>query len=128
MKSRSRFAREIAGEYGEYWMKNAIHEAENLLARKKEIKVDPDGAASWISSGNYLPEDVVEKLVYAGADFFSPDATKIARENQTKIFLEKYRIARRDHKYSDEEVFELRSAFGNGKTIVDIVTGETIVL
>ena len=121
----TRFAREWNGELGAFWQKNAQKEAARLLAQRDNIEVEEDGAAKWISSGNYLPSDVVEKLTFAGADFFSIEATAAKREAQTAAFFENYR---RNHRTTEEERIEMAAAFGKGTTVVDIITGEKIKL
>ena len=121
----TRFAREWNGELGAFWQRNAHEEAARLLAQRDNIEVEEDGAAKWISSGNYLPADVVEKLTFAGADFFSAEATAAKREAQTAAFLEDYR---RNHRTTAEERMEMEAAFGKGTTVVNIITGEKIRL
>ena len=118
----TRFAREWNGELGAFWQKHAHEEAERLMSQRDNIEVEEDGAAKWISSGNYLPADVVEKLTFAGADFFSAEATAAKREAQTAAFLDSYR---RNYKGpSEEEKAEMRAAFGEGATVVNVVTGK----
>ena len=118
----TRFAREWNGELGAFWQKHAHEEAERLMSQRDNIEVEEDGAAKWTSSGNYLPADVVEKLTFAGADFFSAEATAAKREAQTAAFLDSYR---RNYKGpSEEEKAEMRAAFGEGATVVNVVTGK----
>ena len=121
----TRFAREWNGELGAFWQKNAHEEAARLLAQRDNIEVEEDGAAKWKSNGSYLPADVVEKLIFAGADFFSKEATAAKREAQTAEFLGNYR---RNHKTTAEERTEMEAAFGKGTTVVNIITGERIKL
>ena len=121
----TRFAREWNGELGAFWQKNAHEEAARLLAQRDNIKVEEDGAAKWRSNGSYLPADVVEKLIFAGADFFSAEATAAKREAQTAEFLGSYL---RNHRTTTEERAEMEAAFGKGTTVVNIITGEKIKL
>ena len=121
----TRFAREWNGELGAFWQKNAHEEAARLLAQRDNIEVEEDGAAKWKSNGSYLPADVVEKLIFAGEDFFSAEATAAKREAQTAEFLENYR---RNHRTTAEERAEMEAAFGKGTTVVNIITGEKIKL
>ena len=123
----TRFEQEITGKLGDFWKRNAQKEVEKLMNRAYEIEVEKDGAAKWVSNGNYLPSDVCEKLVYGGFDF-SPKATEIKRDRQTREILEGYRKAQENRKYSDEEMFEMRSAFGEGTTVVNVLTGRKIRL
>lgn len=39
-------------------------------------------------------------------------------------FLAEYREARKNHTPSEEELFEMRAAFGEGSTVVDVITGQ----
>ena len=121
----TRFAREWNGELGAFWQKNAHEDAARLLAQRDNIEVEEDGAAKWKSNGSYLPADVVEKLIFAGADFFSEEATAAKREAQTAAFLENYR---RNHRTTEEERMEMEAAFGKGTTVMDIITGDKIQL
>ena len=121
----TRFAREWNGELGAFWQKNAHEEAARLLAQRDNIEVEEDGAAKWKSNGSYLPADVVEKLIFAGADFFSEEATAAKREAQTAERLGSYR---RNHRTTTEERAEMEAAFGKGTTVVNIITGEKIKL
>ena len=121
----TRFAREWNGELGAFWQKNAHEEAARLLAQRDNIEVEEDGAAKWKSNGSYLPADVVEKLIFAGTDFFSAEATAAKREAQTAEFLGSYR---RNHRTTTEERAEMEAAFGKGTTVVNIITGEKIKL
>ena len=118
----TRFAKEWNGELGPFWHRHAHEEAQRLLSQRDNIEVEEDGAAKWISSGNYLPADVVEKLLFAGADFFSAEATAAKREAQTAAFLDSYR--RSYNGPSEEEKAEMRAAFGSGATVVNVITGE----
>lgn len=124
----TRFGKEISGELGEYWVKNAKEEVSRLLKEADaNIILEDSGAIKWKSSGNYVPDDCCEKLIYGGFAF-DREATRIAREQQQKNFLDEYRKNMENHVYSEEELFEMRSAFGGGKTIVDVFTGKTIKL
>lgn len=118
----TRFEQEWNGMLGAFWKKQAHEEAERLLAQRDNIEVEADGAAKWISSGNYLPADVVEKLIFAGADFFSAEATAAKREAQTAAFLESYRKNYKEP--SAEERMEMEAAFGKGTTVVNVITGK----
>ena len=121
----TRFAREWNGELGAFWQKNAHEEAERLLAQRDNIEVEEDGAAKWKSNGSYLPADVIEKLIFAGADFFSAEATAAKRDAQIAEFLGNYR---RNHRTTAEERTEMEAAFGKDTTVVNVLTGEKIKL
>lgn len=122
----SRFEREWNGELGDFWKKNAHKEAQRLLEQADNIEVEDDGAAKWKTNGSYLPADVVEKLIFAGATWFSPKATAAKREEQVAREQEAYR--NRQKGFDAETLAEARAAFGEGTTICDIITGEKIIL
>ena len=42
--------------------------------------------------------------------------------------IEAYKKYRAEHGYSEEELFEMRAAFGEEETVVNILTGEKIDL
>ena len=124
----TRFQKEISGEFGEWWKKNAEREVSEALNRvKTNAIVEEDGAIRWISSGNYIPDDYCEKLEYGGYNF-SREATRIKKDEQQSKFAEEYRERMKNYKPSKEELYEMRCAFGEGAEIVDIITGQKIFL
>jgi hypothetical protein len=120
---------ELSGELGPYWVKSAREEINKMQDRadRGEILTEEDGAVKWKRSGNYLPEDCVEKLSYTHFTF-SPEATKKKRDAQTERSLKAYRESRKNHSYSAEELYEMRAAFGAGETVVDVITGQRVTL
>ena len=87
-----------------------------------EIRTNIGGGAFWLSNGHYLPEESAEILSHT--DFpFSLEETNRAREIQNAMFLENY-----SHKTTDEEQAEMKAAFGEGTTVVDVMSGERISL
>lgn len=124
----TRFQMEISGKFGDWWKKNAEKEViEALKDVAENAIVEEDGAIRWISSGNYIPDDFCEKLEYGGYNF-SREATKIKKDIQQSKFVEEYRESMKNHVYSEEELYEMKSAFGEGTCIVDIITGKKIYL
>ena len=124
----TRFQKEISGMLGDWWKKNAEKEvAEALEDVAENAIIEEDGAIRWISSGNYIPDDYCEKLEYGGYNF-SREATKIKSDIQLSKFAEEYRKSMENHVYSEEELYEMRSAFGEGTYVVDIITGKKIYL
>lgn len=87
----SRFQREISGQLGDFWKKNAEEEVIKAvkLANKDSI-VETDGAIKWKKSGNYIPDDFCEKLEYAGYAF-DRNKTSEKREEQTAEMIKKYK-------------------------------------
>ena len=122
----TRFMKELNGDLGAYWKA----EAEKELARIKadleagQITIDENGVARNCI-GRALMDDMLEKLALV-TDKADRSATEAARAAENAEFLEEYRRNRKPH--SAEEIAEMRSAFGNGTKVVDIITGETITL
>ena len=126
-KRMTRFQQELSGALGEFWTKHAKEEIARMQEKvdNHEICTNMNGAAFWNSNGNYLPDDVAEKL--SCTDFpFSLEETAKARETQNDLFFENYR--KNYQGPSEEELEEMRAAFGPGETIVDIITGQRISL
>lgn len=79
-----------------------------------------DGLAwRWASNGRVVPLD-------AAADYGIPvnvEAQTRDRDLETAAFVADYRAAQRNRRPSAEERFELRAAFGPGRTVVNVLTG-----
>ena len=122
----TRFARELSGSLGAFWKASAEKELEQIREdfETGKITVDENGVARN-RIGRILMSDLLEKLTYI-TDKVDVEATKAAREAETDAFLESYRKA--NHRHSEEELSEMRAAFGTGTTVVDIITGERIRL
>ena len=117
----TRFEREISGSLGAFWKKNAEEEVGKAVAQAEtQAAVDADGAIRWNSNGRYLMDDFCEKLEYAGYAF-SREATAKKREAQDAENLAEYR--RNNKRLSGEALAEARAAFGEGATVVDVLTG-----
>lgn len=52
----------------------------------------------------------------------------MTKSEKDKKALEDYRERMKNHVYSAEEMFEMRAAFGEGETVVNVITGEKIQL
>ena len=126
VRTMTRFQRELSGELGAYWQRQA--EAE--LAK---VKADLDSGAITIDEagvarnciGRALMDDLLEKLVLV-TDKADSAATRAARAAEVEADLESYRAARKAP--SAEELAEMRAAFGEGAKVLDIITGEEIQL
>ena len=122
----TRFERELSGALGEFWKNNAQKE----LQKTKEdldngkITIDENGVARNCI-GRALMSDMLEKLTHI-TDAVDTEATNAAREEEVAAALEGYR--RNAKPASEEEKNDMRSAFGKGQTVVNILTGERITL
>lgn len=124
----TRFDRELRGEFGEYWKKEAIkflHKIEEEVFTGT-ITIDAEGVARNCI-GKVVMDDVANALDYIFQDgSFRRDKTAEAREIEDKEFLKEY--ASREHHYSDEELAEMKAAFGEVTKVVNILTGKEIQL
>ena len=117
----TRFEREISGSLGAFWKKNAEEEVRKAVAKvDADAAVEADGAIKWNSNGRYLMDDFCEKLEYAGYAF-SREATAEKREAQNAESLAEY--CRNDKGLTGEALAEARAAFGEGTTVVNVLTG-----
>jgi hypothetical protein len=84
---------------------------------------DAAGILRWRSNGNVPPEDV---LVDGGLEPGDLLRHRAVRDAELDVFITAYKANRA--KRTDDEVaehaFELRAAFGRGKRVVNVITGE----
>lgn len=122
----TRFEKELSGALGAYWKK----EAEKELARVKadidegKITIDENGIARNCI-GRTLHDDMLEKVAKV-SDKVNVETTRAARDEETAKAIEAYKASYTGP--SEEEMFEMRAAFGTGTTVVDIFTGKKIKL
>ena len=122
----TRFERELSGALGEFWKNNAQKELQKTKEdlENGKITIDENGVARNCI-GRALMSDMLEKLTHI-TDAVDTEATNAAREEEVAAALENYR--RNAKPASEEEKNEMRSAFGKGQTVVNILTGERITL
>lgn len=122
----TRFQKEITGELGQWWKDHAKKEVESAVRKADENAiVESNGAIKWKSNGSYLMDDFCEMLEYAGYQF-NRKATAEARNIQVVESLKNYKL---NYIGPDaEELAEMRAAFGEGETIVNVITGDVIQL
>lgn len=117
----TRFEREINGNLGDYWKRNAEEEVKKAVAQAAEkATVEADGAIRWNRNGRYLMDDLCEKLEYAGYPF-DRESTARKRDAQNKESLMEYR--RNDKELSGEALAQARATFGEGTVVVNVLTG-----
>jgi len=81
-----------------------------------------DGAWVWNSNDRAVPADIAATWHTDGLiTTRQHDATTTLRERQTHEFLARYRATGAEP--TDEERFEMRAAFGEGVTVIDILSG-----
>lgn len=124
----ARFDGDLNGEFGEYWQRTAQETLEEFRRdfENGEIVVDADGVLRW-RNGNIIGYDVAHICDLIGIQF-DAEATRRAGEERTRAFMEEYRRARANRTLSAEERSEMRSAFGEGAVVVDVITGQRFVV
>ena len=125
-KHMTRFEKELSGALGAYWKKEAEKELERVSQDIKDgnITIDENGVARNCR-GRALQSDMLEKVLMV-SDLVSAEATKAECEKESMEAIENYR--RNYTGPSEEELFEMRAAFGTGTTVVDVLTGKKIKL
>ena len=122
----TRFQRELSGELGAYWKRQAEEALEKVRAELAagEITIDAEGVARNCI-GRVIMDDLLEQLCMV-TDKVSESATRAAREAEESAFLDEYKSRRKT--LSVEEKAEMQATFGEGATVVDVLTGEKFLL
>lgn len=137
----TRFQQEISGELdrqvaertGEpnkgFWKRHAEEEVVKIVEEYEngELLIDEFGVAYWASNNRAIPQECVEKAIYGGLPV-NAELTRELELNQMEKSLAEYRERMKNHVYTEEELGEMRNAFGEGKVIVDVITGKKIKL
>lgn len=128
----TRFVRELNGELGEYWKNEALKQIADIEKKYEngELLIHPGyKTARWISNGNYIPMHCLEILLHSKyAYLVDAEAHKAALDEQTTESINRYKESMKNHVYTEEELGEMRNAFGEGHVIVNVITGEKITL
>ena len=117
------FENHLNGLFGDFWVKDA----QNEIAKAKEdyeagrITIDDNGVARNCI-GRVLMDDLAEVMTYV-TNKIDRKATAKAREKEVHREIEEYR--KNPPKMTEEDLAEMRAAFGPGETVVDIFTGQT---
>ncbi len=119
---------ELSGQLGQFWKQDAlkrIKKAEEDIETGRMILTD--GVATWQSNSRCIMDDMAEVVEHSKyADKFDREATRIERDIQNAEFIAEYREQMKDYKPSQEEMTEMRAAFGAGTTVVDVFTGREV--
>lgn len=119
----TRFQQELSGRLGMFWKKSA----EKLIQKTKEdiatgkITIDENGVARN-EIGRVVMSDLEEVVSVIAPEGYSAEATREERKKETKKSIENYR--KQQGKFSEEQMAEMRNAFGTGTVVVDVLTGE----
>ncbi len=83
-----------------------------------KITIDADGVARN-SIGRALADDMLEKVELVAPDCVNVSATRATYAAEAREALKGYA----SRQPSDKEMHEMRSAFGAGTTVVDVLSG-----
>lgn len=97
-----------------------------LVESFKKMKIE-NGIARWDTNNRVINNDSAEFAKYLGYEIDLEKMNEI-RKKETNAFLSNYKKQMKNHVRSEEEIFEMRAAFGVGSTIIDVITGEKIKL
>lgn len=116
----TRFKTELSGMFGEFWQKQAEQELQKVKSDLDScrITIDGDGVARNCI-GRALADDMLEKVEIAAPDCVNVSATRATYAAERDEVLKKYA----SREIGAEEMHEMRSAFGTGTTVVDVLTG-----
>ncbi len=84
---------------------------------------DIDGVKYWKTNDSPVPYWVYDE---AGLD--CPEIQREAHDRHVGESIAEYREQMKNHVYSEEELFEMRAAFGPGVTVVNVLTGKKVTL
>lgn len=116
----TRFKMELSGKLGEFWKKQAEQELQKVKSDLDScrITVDGDGVARNCI-GRALMDDMLEKVEMVAPDCVNVSATRATYAAELDEVLKRYA----SREIGAEEMHEMRSAFGAGTTVVDVLTG-----
>lgn len=128
----TRLQRELNGELGSYWKKDAEERVARVAREFEEGKITVDEEYVLRNCIGRVVTSEIQELVFVGVEFKMDeyeliyDRTNDARVEETRKAIEVYKASRKD--YSEEEMFEMRAAFGKGTKVVNILTGKEVIL
>lgn len=123
---KSRFLRDLNGDFGEFWKREAEKQIESVRTDLEDgkITIDEHGVARN-HIGRVLMSDLAEVLSMVTSKI-DLEATAAACDEEARRAIADYRATKRPP--TAEELAEMRSTFGPGETVVDILSGDTIKL
>ena len=90
---------------------------------------DSNEVVRWKSNDKLAPQDILDEMFVDGVlDEEQLRYAKMIRNREQDAFLAEYRERMANHVHSDEELFEMRAAFGEGAVVVNAITGKEIKL
>jgi hypothetical protein len=101
-------------------MGRMFHEMSSMEKLREHAEMI-NGVWRWKSNGRVPFDDL---LYEAGVSPAVREACRVARDRENAEAIEEYRRARKGRVPSQEELFEMRAAFGPDARIVNVLTGE----
>ena len=120
------FIRELAGIKGEFRKKMAQTELKRIEDQLStgEIVINEAGIA-FNKIGRPLSPELIEKVSCITKDI-NILASSMAYDEYLNKSVEEYKQNKKP--FSEETLAEIRNAFGEGATVVDVISGEEIIL
>ena len=123
------FQLELDGKFGPWRQQSAVEQIKEMEERYEnhEYTIE-NGAALW-ECGNYLPMDCLAAVINGKyGPLVDVENHEKALDAQNEESIREYKERMKNHVYSEEELFEMRAAFGEGIEIVDVISGNKIRL
>ncbi len=113
------------GKNGTFWKNKADESVKSYFEETSTV----DGVIRWNSNDRVPPTELLELWAYVGIiDRYVYFKSLEVRDAEQSKSIQEYKEARAKQGYSQEQLFEMRAAFGAGATVVNAVTGEKITL
>lgn len=90
-----------------------------------EVRME-NGVYVWATNGRVPPNDAIVEYGIDRLPNFNKELHDLIRKDQNDSFLSDYYENMKNHSPSEEELYEMRAAFGTGVTVVNLVTGKKI--
>lgn len=84
-----------------------------------------NGIVRWKSNGAVPPQDILDFWLYLGLPFDHAGSTEVRKAEVCKLIAA---LRANDLPPSQEDVAEMRAAFGAGTTVVNVITGRRTTL
>lgn len=120
------FQNRLNGLLGDWWQREQLKEIERVRQDIESGRITFKDGVAYNCIGNVLMDDLAEVVEYIAPEGFSRESTRVAREEECHKWAEEYRS--RPQRISDEDIYEMRAAFGSGETVIDIISGQKIQL
>ena len=103
----------------------AAKEYINNITSKEDAYQDDEGVWRWKSNDRVPFDDMLQDWAVSSSTM---EKCRKARDNDNEKFIKEYRERMKDYVPSNETLYEMRAAFGEGVEVVNVITGKTIKL